>query len=52
MSATVTVHCGKSPLKDIKDTHKDHKEVGKDLKDAQKEHKEVANDVAFLKIVP
>ena len=58
MTANVAVHCGKSVVKDAKDSHKEHKdaakdhkdlikdtkEIGKDLKDAQKEHKEVAKD--------
>ena len=58
MTANVAVHCGKSVIKDAKDSHKEHKdaakdhkdlikdtkEIGKDLKDAHKEHKEVAKD--------
>jgi immune inhibitor A len=56
MTATIGVHCGKTPLKDLKDAHKEHKdaakdlhkdtkEVAKDLKDARKEHKDAAKDL-------
>jgi immune inhibitor A len=51
MSATITVHCGKSVAKDIKDVHKDHKEIGKDILDNKgtgKDHKEVAKDIKDL----
>lgn len=43
MTATVQVHCGKSPFKEIKD-RKDIKEISKerkDLKDGRKEFKEL-----------
>ena len=48
MSATVTVHCGKAPTKDIKDGQKEHKELGKDLTDnkqLRKDFKEAAKDI-------
>ena len=48
MSATVTVHCGKAPTKDIKDGQKEHKELGKDLTDnkqLRKDLKEAAKDI-------
>ena len=48
MSATVTVHCGKAPTKDIKDGQKEHKELGKDLTDnkqLRKDVKEAAKDL-------
>ncbi len=48
MSAAITVHCGKSVAKDIKDVQKEHKEIGKDIidnKGARKELKEAAKDI-------
>ena len=50
MTANVSVHCGKSPLKDTKDSkdgikdtkeRKEFKEIRKDIKDSRKEFKEL-----------
>jgi immune inhibitor A len=45
MTADVAVHCGKSVLKDVKDTHKEHKDGAKDIKDVAKDHKEIHKDI-------
>ena len=49
MSATVTVHCGKAPTKDIKDGQKEHKELGKDLTDNKQLRKDAKEATRTLR---
>ncbi|WP_083170129.1 M6 family metalloprotease domain-containing protein [Mycobacterium aquaticum] len=45
MTATISVHCGKTLVKDLKDGPKDLKDGPKDVKDLRKDTKELAKDL-------
>jgi immune inhibitor A len=45
MTASITVSCGKAVVKELKDSHKEFKELPKELKDSHKEFKELPKEL-------